>query len=55
MTYRCENCGAIFYEPERRHHRENLDGERGIWEYDYDVCPNCGGTEIEEVEDTEDA
>ena len=54
MTYKCEHCGAIFYEPDTRHHRENLDGEHGIWEYDYSVCPQCGSDEIvREQEDVE--
>lgn len=51
MTYQCENCGAIFYEPDRRGYKENLDDEDGWWEYEYDVCPQCGSDLIITPED----
>ena len=54
MIYRCNNCDAVFFEPETKHYKENLDGERGWWEYDYTVCPNCGSEEIA-LEDDENA
>ena len=54
MTYKCDDCGAIFYEPDTKHHRENLDGENGVWEYDYSVCPRCGSNMIYTMKDGED-
>lgn len=47
--YVCFHCGAAFDEPEYKTVRENLDGERGIWEHEEAVCPYCGKEDIEEV------
>lgn len=57
MTYLCNRCGAIIYEPRTVTSRENLDGENGVeWRTDL-YCPECGAEEMyfEELEETEDA
>ena len=42
MTYLCNRCGAIIYEPRTVTSRENLDGENGVeWRTDL-YCPECG-------------
>ena len=56
MVYKCEACGAIFFEPDTYQVRENLDGENGVeWRTDLH-CPECGAEEMyfEELEETED-
>ena len=56
MTYLCNRCGAIIYEPRTGTSRENLDGENGVeWRTDL-YCPGCGAEEMyfEELEETED-
>lgn len=56
MVYKCEACGAIFFEPDTYQVRENLDGENGVeWRTDL-YCPGCGAEEMyfEELEETED-
>ena len=57
MTYLCNRCGAIIYEPRTvTSRRENLDGERGYALVTEKFCPDCGAEEMyfEELEETED-
>lgn len=42
---KCNECGAIFDQPDRV--RERLDDEYGY--EDYYVCPGCGSTDFEET------
>lgn len=51
MVYKCESCGAIFFEPYIYEVRENLDGENGIETRTVAECPSCGEEWFEEVED----
>lgn len=54
--YKCENCNALFTEPFSYMERENLDGERGVYYAQREVCPYCGEewfTEADKAEDFE--
>jgi DNA-directed RNA polymerase subunit RPC12/RpoP len=53
--YQCGDCEAIFYDPVVRERRENLDGYRGIWNYTYFVCPECGSEDVNEYWEDDDA
>lgn len=48
MTYLCNRCGAIIYEPRTVTSRENLDGENGIETRTVAECPYCGEEFFEE-------
>lgn len=54
MVYKCESCGAIFFEPYTYEVKENLDGENGIETRTVEACPYCGEEFFEELEETED-
>lgn len=49
--FRCNFCGAEFFEPEIRTSTENLDGENGWWTHSEGVCPWCGDEDFEEIEE----
>ena len=51
MVYKCEACGAIFFEPYTYQVRENLDGENGIETRTVAECPFCGEEWFTEVDD----
>lgn len=53
MVYKCEACGAIFFEPYTYQVRENLDGENGIFYAQYAVCPYCGEDWFSEIPEEE--
>lgn len=48
--YICDICGTIFDEPRIIRRTENLDGENGIEEQVYVVCPVCGQQYIRTIE-----
>lgn len=50
MTYQCQCCGAIFYEPHMIHYREDMNGEGAMQDFYVSVCPSCGEEQIEEYE-----
>lgn len=54
MVYKCEACGAIFFEPYTYEVKENLDGENGIETRTVEACPYCGEEFFEEMEEGED-
>lgn len=45
----CEDCGAIFDEPETLKWYEAHDGEGKPERWALPVCPVCGSEEIEEL------
>lgn len=50
--YVCEDCGAIFDEPEVKRWTENHGSEmQEAWAIP--VCPECGSEEFEEIENDE--
>ena len=53
MTYLCNRCGAIIYEPRTVTSRENLDGENGVeWRTDL-YCPEGGEDWFSEIPEEE--
>lgn len=50
--YRCNWCGATFEEPDLRRYTEWHGEFPEPWAVN--VCPECGGEEIEECEDMND-
>lgn len=51
--YKCDLCGALFYEPDTRRMAENLDGENGWWTHTEEYCPYCGAVEFWEEGENE--
>ena len=51
--FQCDCCGAVFHTPSIRRVRENLDGERGIWNHDDLSCPYCGSEDLSECRERE--
>ncbi len=49
MNYLCENCGALFDEPECKCWRES-HGEGIVEDWEIPVCPVCGDEDFEEIE-----
>ena len=51
--YICEDCGAIFDEPEVRRWTEN-HGNGIVEDWAMDICPVCGSEDYEEIDDDGD-
>lgn len=56
MLYVCNCCGRKFEEDEVRTVSENVGEFWGAPAYmDYDVCPQCGSDDFDEVAEDEDS
>lgn len=55
--YVCDNCGARFEEPEQERttyeHYFGAEWSGGI-PYVYEVCPDCGSEDFEEIDEEEE-